>query len=77
MIRAKRFIMIMKQIIISRIIFSCSIQGNCHPKLNFNTAFHYTRGYGYYEQYKENHRFSNYGLENLELDQVLSQEVIL
>ncbi len=33
--------------------------------LYLNTAFHYTRGYGYYEQYKENHRFSNYGLGNL------------
>jgi iron complex outermembrane recepter protein len=35
--------------------------------LNFNSALHYTRGYGYYEQYKGNHRFSNYGLENIEL----------
>ena len=38
------------------------------PNLHFNTAFHYTIGYGYYEQYKENHRFSSYGLENLELE---------
>jgi iron complex outermembrane recepter protein len=29
-----------------------------------NAALHYTRGYGYYEQYKENQRFSSYGLSN-------------
>lgn len=37
------------------------------PDLHLNTAFHYTRGYGYYEQYKANHRFSSYGLEDIDL----------
>ncbi len=35
------------------------------PSLNLSTALHYTKGYGYYEQYRENQRFGNYGLENL------------
>lgn len=35
--------------------------------LHLNSAVHYTRGYGYYEQYKANHRFSSYGLDNFEL----------
>ncbi len=37
------------------------------PSLNLNTALHYTKGYGYYEQYRENQRFGNYGLDNLVL----------
>ena len=36
------------------------------PDLNLNTALHYTRGYGYYEQYKPDHRLSSYGLETFE-----------
>jgi iron complex outermembrane recepter protein len=36
-------------------------------ELYLNAALHYTRGYGYYEQYKANHRFSSYGLENPEI----------
>jgi iron complex outermembrane receptor protein len=31
-------------------------------KLNFNVAVHYTRGRGYYEQYREKQAFSSYGL---------------
>ncbi|MFD0751663.1 TonB-dependent receptor [Mucilaginibacter calamicampi] len=31
-------------------------------KLTFNGALHYTRGYGYYEEYKNDAKFSNYGL---------------
>lgn len=30
-----------------------------------NTAFHYTRGRGYYEQFRENDSFSDYGLQNI------------
>ncbi len=37
------------------------------PNLNLNTAFHYTRGYGYFEQYRPNDRFRSYGLGNLEM----------
>ena len=32
-------------------------------KLNFNTALHFTKGKGYYEQYKQNQSFSDYGLQ--------------
>lgn len=32
---------------------------------HLNTAFHYTKGKGYYEQYKKNQEFSDYGLNNL------------
>lgn len=31
---------------------------------NFNTALHYTKGYGYYEEYKPEQKFSKYGLAN-------------
>ncbi len=31
---------------------------------NLNTAIHYTRGYGYYEEYKPEQKFSKYGLPN-------------
>jgi len=33
--------------------------------LHLNAAIHYTRGEGFYEQYKENQEFSKYGLDNL------------
>ena len=32
--------------------------------LNINTALHYTKGYGYYESYKYNKKFSKFGLGN-------------
>lgn len=31
-------------------------------KLNFNVALHYTKGRGYYEQYKEQQAFADYGI---------------
>jgi len=33
-------------------------------KWNINTALHYTKGYGYYEEYKVQQKFSKYGLAN-------------
>ena len=36
-----------------------------NPDLIFNTSWHYTRGYGYYEEYKYNDAFENYGLPNV------------
>ncbi len=42
--------------------------------LHLNTAFHYTRGYGYYEQYKAGHRFRNYGLDDAEIGGVVISE---
>jgi iron complex outermembrane recepter protein len=33
-----------------------------------NTSFHYTYGRGYYEQFRENDRFSRYGLPNVIID---------
>lgn len=33
--------------------------------LNLNAALHYTDGEGYYEQYKEDHSFEDYGLPNV------------
>ena len=32
-----------------------------------NTSLHYTRGEGYYEQYKENQSYGNYGLEPVQI----------
>ncbi len=37
------------------------------PRFNFNLAGHYTRGKGYYEQFKPNHKLSNYGLEPIKI----------
>jgi len=34
-------------------------------KMNINAALFYTKGYGYYENYKQNQAFSNYGLQNV------------
>ena len=43
-------------------------------KLTANFSLHYTRGAGYYEQYKTNQRLNNYGLANMELgDTVISK----
>ncbi|MBI9065961.1 MAG: TonB-dependent receptor [Salinivirgaceae bacterium] len=36
--------------------------------LNFNATLHATTGKGYYEQYKSDDDFSNYGLDNIQLD---------
>jgi iron complex outermembrane receptor protein len=33
--------------------------------INFNTALHYTKGSGYYEQYKEDEDLADYGLEDV------------
>ncbi|NOQ26595.1 MAG: TonB-dependent receptor plug domain-containing protein [Bacteroidales bacterium] len=41
--------------------------------LNFNLALHYTKGEGYYEQYKESDEFSSYNLPNILLgDSILT-----
>ncbi len=36
-----------------------------HENLNLNTALFYTRGKGYYEQYKKDRKFEDYGLEDV------------
>ncbi len=36
-----------------------------NEKLKFNTALHYTKGAGYYEEYRENNKFSDYNLPNV------------
>jgi iron complex outermembrane recepter protein len=47
-------------------------------ELSLNTAIHYTSGYGYYEQYKENHRLRNYGIQSFEIgDQVISRTDVI
>jgi iron complex outermembrane receptor protein len=33
-----------------------------NPKLSFSGALHYTRGYGYYEEYKNDAKLTNYGV---------------
>ncbi len=39
-----------------------------HPRWNLNLALHYTRGAGYYEQYKAQQAFAKYGLDNVTTD---------
>ncbi len=34
-------------------------------KININAAIHYTKGYGYYENYEQNQSFSDYNLNNI------------
>jgi iron complex outermembrane recepter protein len=34
-------------------------------KLNINAALHFTRGYGYYENYEQNQPFAGYGLQDV------------
>lgn len=41
---------------------------NFGSRLDVGGAFHFTRGRGYYEQYRERQRFSNYGLEPIAID---------
>lgn len=36
-----------------------------NSKLHFNTALHYTQGYGYYEEFRKNDKFEKYGLPNI------------
>lgn len=47
-------------------------------KTSFNIAAHYTRGYGYYEEFKTNDQLANYGLENVIIggDTVSSSDLI-
>ncbi|MFC2113797.1 TonB-dependent receptor [Bacteroidota bacterium] len=37
-------------------------------RLDLNAAIHYTRGLGYYEQYKNDRNFYDYGLENIHIN---------
>ena len=39
-----------------------------NKKLVLNTALFYTKGFGYYEEYKENQSFNNYGLNDIILN---------
>ncbi|WP_076420804.1 TonB-dependent receptor [Pontibacter lucknowensis] len=44
------------------------------PELTFSGALHYTYGRGYYEQFRNNDRLSNYGLPNVQIgDQTISR----
>ena len=45
---------------------------------NFNGAFHYTKGAGFFEQYKARENFIDYGLNNIELenDTITSTDLI-
>ena len=42
---------------------------NINKNFQFNLAGHYTRGLGYFEQYREGQRLSNYGLANVTVGQ--------
>ncbi len=45
-----------------------------NPFTNFNLGLHYTAGEGYYEQYKEDESYVDYGLDNVVIgDQTLEQ----
>ncbi|GHV34832.1 TonB-dependent receptor [Bacteroidia bacterium] len=42
-----------------------------NDNLNFNLGFNYTKGYGYYENYKYDTKFSKFGLGNQEIDEIM------
>lgn len=43
--------------------YQLHISHEFNEKLSANAALHYTKGYGYFEEFKEGQSFSNYGLE--------------
>jgi iron complex outermembrane receptor protein len=46
--------------------------------LNLNTALHYTHGEGYYEEYREDQLYSDYGLPSISIDtgEIISTDLI-
>jgi iron complex outermembrane receptor protein len=44
--------------------FHILISHDINTQLNINSTIFYTRGIGYYEQYKQNRKYSEYGFEN-------------
>ena len=42
--------------------------GDVTSTLTWNTALHYTRGFGYYEQYKADENLSDYGYDDIDTD---------
>ena len=48
--------------------YQLHITQRINPDWVANTSFHYTYGRGYYEQFRENDRFSRYGLPNVVID---------
>lgn len=47
--------------------FQLSYSRKLKSSLSFHSAFHYTRGKGYYEEFKEDEPYGDYGLPSLEL----------
>jgi iron complex outermembrane receptor protein len=47
--------------------FILNYSSKLSESLHFNTSLHYTRGKGYYEQYKQDESFPDYGLEDVVL----------
>ena len=48
--------------------YQLHITQRVNPDWVANASFHYTYGRGYYEQFRENDRFSRYGLSNVVID---------
>ena len=44
--------------------FQLHFSHKASPYLNLNAALHYTIGFGYYEQFKANQKYTNYGMNN-------------
>jgi iron complex outermembrane receptor protein len=49
-----------------------------NSKFSMNSALHYTTGFGYYEQYRDDDSYSSYGIENqiIKTDTVFSSDLI-
>ena len=57
-----------------QLIYSLKISN----QLIFNTALHYTKGKGYYEEYREDQSFSNYGLPSVNIgDSVITSSDLI
>ncbi|SFC46040.1 iron complex outermembrane recepter protein [Parapedobacter composti] len=48
-----------------QLLFSSAL----HNRLTLNTALHYTRGKGYYEQFRDNDAYADYGLQPIEVNE--------
>jgi iron complex outermembrane receptor protein len=55
----------MKRIIIGKIIITCFGNKNFLKNGILETTFHLTHGEGYYENYKQDAKFSKYDLPNI------------
>jgi len=48
--------------------YQLHINQRVNENIKANVAFHYTKGFGFYETYKQNRKFEDYGLQPIDID---------